>query len=59
MTDKTTTTTESTTEAPAATVKRTPIPMKRDYRKGGKGITRVMVDPSQIADFEAAGWVRA
>lgn len=59
MTDTTTTVIESTTEAPAANVKRTPIPMKRDFRKGGKGITRAMVDPSQIADFEKAGWVRA
>ena len=57
MTDETTTT-ESTTEAPAATVKRVAIPMKRDYRKGGKGITRVMVDPEQVADFEKAGWTR-
>lgn len=57
MTDNTTETT--VTEAPAATVKRTPIPMKRDFRKGGKGITRAMVDPSQIADFEKAGWTRA
>ena len=58
MTD--TTITETTaTEAPAATVKRTPVLMKRDYRKGGKGVTRIYVDPSQIADFEAAGWTRA
>lgn len=56
MTD---TTTAETTEAPAATVKRVAIPMKRDFRKGGKGITRAMVNPEQVADFEAAGWVRA
>lgn len=55
----TTTTTESTTEAPATAVPATPIPMKRDFRKGGKGVTRAMVNPEQVADFEAAGWVRA
>ena len=53
MTDETTTT---VTEAPADAVKRVAIPMKRDYRKGGKGITRAMVNPEQVADFEAAGW---
>lgn len=55
MTDETTTT---VTEAPAANVKRTPVLMQRDYRKGGKGVTRMYVDPSQIADFESAGWTR-
>lgn len=55
MTEETTTT---VTEAPADAVKRVAIPMKRDYRKGGKGITRAMVNPEQVADFEAAGWTR-
>lgn len=55
MTEETTTT---VTEAPAATVKRTPVLMKRDYRKGGKGVTSIYVDPAQLADFEKAGWTR-
>lgn len=67
MSDETiiTTDTEVTPEpvvtpvAPPATVSADPIPMKRDFRKGGKGVTRMLVQPSQVADFEKAGWYRA
>ena len=64
MTENTTTVTESTTEAPAATstsattAAAKPVLMQRDYRKGGKGVTKIYVKPEQIADFAAAGWKR-
>lgn len=47
------------TEAPAATEKKsTAILMQRDHKKGGRGVTKMYVDPAQLADFEKAGWTR-
>lgn len=74
MTDETTITMDGTasgesaaaiqeaTPPPAATVPSTtakPVLMKRDHRKGGKGVTKIYVNPEQVADFKAAGWYMA
>lgn len=67
MSDETiiTTDTESTYSpvvtpvAPAPAASAAPVPMKRDFRKGGKGVVKMLVPAEQVADFKAAGWTEA
>ena len=56
MTENTNTATETVTET--TTPKSTAILMARDHKKGGRGVTKMYVDPSQMADFIKAGWKR-
>ena len=36
-----------------------PVLMVRDPKAGGKGVIKMLVPASQIADFKAAGWTEA
>lgn len=33
-----------------------PVMMVRDPKSGGKGVVKMLVPASQVADFEKAGW---
>ena len=43
-------------ETVAAEVAATDVLMVRDPKAGGKGVIRMLVPASQVADFEKAGW---
>ena len=36
-----------------------PVLMVRNPKAGGKGVVKMLVPASQIADFKAAGWTEA